>query len=700
MVQHIKIMRKTKYNFRSNLNPMKKKITAIVQARVGSSRFRGKVLKKINGKEAIILLLDRLSKSKKLENIIVAIPQKKEDDPLFDVLIKNNYNVFRGEELNVLKRYYDCPKKNNIQNILRITGDCPLVDPKLVDDLIKKYQKKKVDYLSNIENRTYPDGMDIEIFSSKALSLANSSVIFSSDKEHVTNYFLRSNRFKKYNFEKKGENFSNLRITLDTKNDFKLIKMIFQYYKNKFFDLNDIIKFYKKNKKPFIQNVTLHDKIKFGKLITGQKVWNRAKKSISGGNMLFSKRPDVFLPNHWPSYFKKAKGCLIEDLDNKKYYDVSIMGIGTNILGYANNQVDNAVINRIKKSNMSSLNCIEEVYLAEKLISMHPWAEQVRFARTGGEANSISVRIARAYTQKSKIAFCGYHGWHDWYLATNLKKKNNLNEHLLPGLKTAGVPMDLANTIFPFKYNDFNGLKKLLKKNPDIGIIKMEVIRNEMPKNNFLKKIRKLANEKKIVLIFDECTTGFRQSFGGIHKIFNVEPDILILGKAMGNGYAITAILGREKVMKSIKKTFISSTFWSESAGPTAALKTLEIMEKNKSWQQITKMGKFVTSKWKKLALKHNLKIKINGIPALSSFIFQSKNHQAYKTFITQEMLKKGFLATTTIYISTAHTKKIIEKYLSSLDKLFKIIAKCEKGDDIYRYLESEVSTTDFARLN
>jgi glutamate-1-semialdehyde 2,1-aminomutase len=679
---------------------MKKKVTAIVQARVGSSRLRGKVLKKINGKEIIILLLDRLSKSKKIENIIVAIPQKKEDDLLFKVLKKNNYNVFRGDELDVLKRYYDCAKKNNIHNILRITGDCPLVDPTLVDNLINVYQKKKVDYLSNIEERSYPDGMDIEIFSMKALSQANSSVVLFSDKEHVTNYFLRSDIFKKYNYLKNGKNFSNLRITLDTKNDFKLIKIIFKNFKNKFFKFDDIIKFYRKNKNLFHQNINFHDKEKLAKMITGQKIWNRAKKSISGGNMLFSKRPDVFLPDYWPSYFKEAKGCLVTDLDNKKYYDVSIMGIGTNILGYANNQVDKAVISRIKKSNMSTLNCVEEVYLAEKLINLHPWANQVRFARTGGEANSISIRIARAYSKKSKIAFCGYHGWHDWYLATNLKTKNNLNGHLLPGLQTAGVPKNLSGTIFPFKYNDFEELKKLLNKNPDIGIIKMEVVRNEMPKNNFLKKVRKIANERNIVLIFDECTSGFRQCFGGIHKIFGIEPDILMLGKALGNGYAITAVLGREKIMNSIKKTFISSTFWTESSGPTAALKTLEIMEKTKSWKKITKTGQFVKLEWKKLALKYNLKIKINGIPALSSFVFQSNNHQAYKTFITQEMLKKGFLATTTIYISVSHTRKILDKYFFHLEKIFKIISKCEKGDDIYKYIETKNSTTDFARLN
>lgn len=679
---------------------MKKKITAIVQARIGSSRLRGKVLKKIKERENIILLLERLSMSKKIDNIVIAIPDTKENDVLNDLLKQYNYNVFRGSENNVLKRYYDCAKKFKISNILRITGDCPLVDPKLVDKLANIYQLNNYDYLSNIEERSFPDGMDIEFFNFKTLYKVNLNAISKYDKEHVTKYILRTNIFKKYNFKKIGENFSNLRITLDTKDDFTLIKKIFDNFKNNYFSIEEIISFYKNNKKIFLENKKKSDSREFKNLINGQKVWYRAKKAIAGGNMLFSKRPDVFLPDIWPSYFKKAKGCVVYDLDGKKYYDVSIMGIGTNILGYSNKEVDKAVSKRLFNGNMSTLNCTEEVTLAEKLLKIHPWADQARFARSGGEANAIAVRLARSYSSKQKIAFCGYHGWHDWYLATNLKKKSNLNEHLLPGLKTGGVFKNLKDSIYPFRYNDLNGLKNLIKKNPSIGIIKMEVIRNQIPQNNFLKKVRKLADQKNLILIFDECTTGFRQSFGGIHKIYGVNPDMLMLGKALGNGYAITAVLGKKNIMESIKNTFISSTFWTESLGPTAALKTLEIMEKNKTWQYITTLGKFIISKWKFIAKKNKIKIKINGIPALCSFVFLSKNHQAYKTFITQEMLKSGFLATTTIYVSIAHNKKILKKYFNCLDKLFLIIAKCENGDDIYRYLKTKESETDFARLN
>ena len=295
--------------------------------------------------------------------------------------------------------------------------------------------------------------------------------------------------------------------------------------------------------------------------------------------MLLSKRPQLFLPNQWPTYFKKAKGCKIWGIDNNEYLDVSLMGVGTNILGYSHTEVDNAVRKVIDKGNMSTLNCPEEVYLSEKLIKLHPWSEMVKLTRSGGEANAVAIRIARAAVKKDKVAICGYHGWHDWYLAANLKNKDKLKRHLLPDLEINGVPKSLRNSTFTFEYNNLEQFKKLIKKH-DIGVVKMEVSRNQKPKNNFLKEIRKITESKGIVLIFDECTSGFRENHGGLHLKYNVIPDIAIFGKALGNGYAINAIVGKKEFMNHAQSTFISSTFWTERIGPTAALKTLDVMKK------------------------------------------------------------------------------------------------------------------------
>jgi glutamate-1-semialdehyde 2,1-aminomutase len=432
----------------------------------------------------------------------------------------------------------------------------------------------------------------------------------------------------------------------------------------------------------------------------GQDLYIKAKQIIPGGTMLLSKRPEMFLPEKWPAYFSKAKGCKIWDLDGNEYLDMSIMGIGTNILGYGNEEVDEAVMQTVRNGNMSTLNCPEEVYLAEKLIQIHPWTDMVRFARSGGEANAIAIRIARAASGKDNVAFCGYHGWHDWYLSANLGDEKNLAGHLIPGLEPAGVPQNLVHTVFPFKYNDFEELENLVEKN-NIGVIKMEVSRNMGPEDNFLQKVRKLATDKNIVLIFDECTSGFRQTFGGLHKLYNVEPDMAMFGKAMGNGYAITGVIGKRSIMEAAQKTFISSTFWTERIGPTAALKTLEVMEKIESWKTITNTGLMISEKWKQMADKYQLSISVTGLPALISFAFNSVNTLQYKTFLTQEMLKKGILATTSIYVSVAHTSDLLDQYFFELDKVFDIIKRCDSGEvEISKLLEGPVCHSGFKRLN
>jgi glutamate-1-semialdehyde 2,1-aminomutase len=375
------------------------------------------------------------------------------------------------------------------------------------------------------------------------------------------------------------------------------------------------------------------------------------------------------------------------------------MGVGTNTLGYGHPEVDEAVRKVIDQGNMSTFNCPEEVYLAERLVNLHPWADMARFARTGGEANAIAIRIARAAAEKNKVAICGYHGWHDWYLAANLGDESSLDGHLLPGLEPKGVPRELKGTVLPFAYNDFESLEKLVQEY-DIGVIKMEVSRSEEPEASFLESIRQLATEKDIVLIFDECTSGFRETFGGLHKKYGVEPDMAVFGKTLGNGYAITAAIGRREIMEAAQSTFISSTFWTERIGPTAALKTLEVMEREKSWEKITNTGKTIGKRWQALAEKYELQIEIGGLPALVNFNIPVDNWLKYKTLITQEMLKKGFLAANSVYVCTEHTNEIIDEYFEYLDPVIATVSDCENGRNVDELLEGPVCHSGFKRLN
>lgn len=433
----------------------------------------------------------------------------------------------------------------------------------------------------------------------------------------------------------------------------------------------------------------------------GQLLYKKAKNIIPGGTMLLSKRPEMFLPDKWPAYYKKTDGCHVFDLDDNKLMDFYLMGVGTNILGYNNVNVNNAVIKAVNSGNMSSLNCFEEVELAERLIDLHPWAQMVRFARTGGEANSIAVRIARAASGKDKVAICGYHGWHDWYLSANLKGSDSLKTHLLPGLDTLGVPKNLEGSVIPFQYNDLDEIKKIVSSNPDLGAIKMEVSRNFGPNEGYLEGIRKLCDQHEIVLIFDECTSGFRETFGGLHKKYNVEPDMCIFGKALGNGYAITSIIGKRSVMSAAEKSFISSTFWTERIGCVSAIATLKEMEKVKSWDTITTKGKQISKRWQELGAKYNLKLSTSGIPALSSFSIDSKDWLKYKTYITQEMLEENILAGNSVYVCIAHEEELIDTYFSKIEPIFSNISKFENGELLIDdHLKYPVCHSSFKRLN
>ena len=682
-----KYLNKIEKNKSIILKKRKIDLLAIIQVRTGSTRLPNKILKKINGKTITQLIVERLSNSKNVNKIVLAISKKNCKSIVMESK-KLKVEYFLGNENNVLERFYLVAKKYKPKYILRITGDCPLIDPFMIDKMYNKFKIKKLDYYSNIDPHSFPNGFDAEIFKFNVLKKTYKMAKKPFDLEHVTPFIKQSGLFKCGNY-KNNENFSKIHLSLDDINDYNNISNIFNHFKpNIFFSCEDVIKLIKNKKLNII------------KQNSGNKLWQNAKKIIPGGCMLYSKRQENFLPGDWPTYFSKAKGCKIWDLDNNKYYDVSMMGIGTNVLGYANIHIDNAVINSIKNSNMSTLNSPHEVMLAEKLIELHPWFEMVRFARTGGEANSIAIRIARAASKKVNIAVCGYHGWHDWYLAANLNSNESLNEHLLRGLKTKGVPKKLQNTVYTFKYNDFKELEKIVK-NKNIGIIKMEVFRNIKPKNNFLQKVRRLADRNKIILIFDECTSGFRETYGGLHKKFNVIPDMAIFGKTLGNGYAITAICGKKEVMDHTQDSFVSSTFWSEKVGFVAGLKCIEIMKKINSAEIILSKGHYIRKRLLQLFEKNKLKVKLSDSISMPSFIFESDMHNYYKTLITKLMLKKSYLASNIIYISTSHSKKIIDNYLSELENIFKIIRKIEKKDINKDEIENfKLASNTFERLN
>lgn len=430
------------------------------------------------------------------------------------------------------------------------------------------------------------------------------------------------------------------------------------------------------------------------------KMQERARQRIPGMTQLLSKRPDMFSSGVWPGYYSRASGVEIWDLDGNRYIDMSIGGIGANILGYADPDVDAAVLEAIKNGTSCSLNCPEEVELADLLCEIHPWAEKVRYARTGGESMTIAVRIARAYTGKEKIAFCGYHGWHDWYLSANLGTENALGEHLFPGLNPNGVPKGLKGTALPFRYNHIEELQVIAENNKnDLAAIVMEPIRNDQPSPGFFEGIRSIADDIDAVFIIDEISAGFRMNSGGAHLLYNITPDIAVFSKALGNGYPIAAVIGKGVVMETAQSTFISSTMWTERIGPAAALATIRKHTDVDAGKHLTAIGKQVQEGWRDLAAKNGLNIHVGGIPPLSHFSFEYENGLAMKACFVQTMLEKGFLASTLFYAMHAHRVEHIESYLKAVDNVFATLSGLIKNKDLEKYLKGKPASAGFKRL-
>lgn len=433
-----------------------------------------------------------------------------------------------------------------------------------------------------------------------------------------------------------------------------------------------------------------------------QLLYRHAKERIPGGVQLLSKRPEMFAPDKWPGYAVRAKGCKVEDCDGNVYYDMTTNGIGACMLGYADSDVNDAVIKRIENGAMTSLNAPEEVELADRLCEIHDWADSVRFGRTGGEACAIAIRIARAATGKNIVAISGYHGWCDWYLAANLSDDHSLDGVHLPGLMPNGVPKHLTNSAFTFFGDDKESFDALMEKyGDDIACVIMEPMRNVPPEDGFLQYVKDELHKRGALLIFDEITIGWRYTFGGSHKVLGVNPDIAVFAKALGNGHPIAAIVGIKDVMEAAQSTFISSTYWTEAVGPTAAIATINKMEKTKAWEYVNSIGSIVQKDWKDAANKYGLSISCSGVPCLAHFGF-TEHPLELKTLYTVLMLEEGFLGNTAFYPTLAHNEEVLALHREALDKVFGQIADIlKKGgiDAVLETLDGKVCQIGFKRL-
>ena len=432
----------------------------------------------------------------------------------------------------------------------------------------------------------------------------------------------------------------------------------------------------------------------------GQQLYRLAKDRIPGGTQLLSKRPEMFLPEQWPSYFSRTRGAEVWDLDGNRYVDMSHNGVGSCVLGAADPEVDEAVRGAIATGTTSTLNAPEEVELAGLLCELHPWAEMARFARTGGECMAVAVRIARAYTRRDRVAFCGYHGWHDWYLSANLGEADSLDGQLLPGLEPIGVPRVLQGTALPFHYNRLEELEAIADRHgKDLAAVVMEPVRDQDPQPDFIAGVHEIVKRTGAVLVVDEISAGFRLTTGGAHLLYGWEPHIATFSKALSNGYPMAAVIGRRDVMQAAQTTFCSSNYWTERIGPVAALATIRKYRRCDVAKHLIHMGQRVQQGWRTAAKAASLKIEVGGIPPLSHFAFVHPQKQAAMTLFTQLMFERGILSGYRFYPTYAHQDEHVDQYVEGAREAFAVVAEALCTDSLMSQLKGPVAHAGFQRL-
>lgn len=436
---------------------------------------------------------------------------------------------------------------------------------------------------------------------------------------------------------------------------------------------------------------------------TGEGVqvrYEQARVIIPGGTQLLSKRPEMFAPQQWPAYYDEAIGCEVVDTDGRRFTDMSTGGILACILGYSDPDVNAAVIRRVNKGSMATLQTDDEVTLAELLCELHPWASKVRFARTGGEAMAVAVRIARSRTGRDHVAICGYHGWHDWYLAANLGDGGQLDGHLLPGLAPTGVPKALRGTVATFRYNHLDELDAAIAKHGDkLAAIVMETTRGIDPEPGFLEGVRERANKAGAKLIFDEISIGWRLTCGGAHLLYAVEPDIAVFAKTISNGFAMSAVIGNADTMQAAQDSFISSAYWTEGVGPAAGVAAVKKMMRIDVPAHLRSIGSTVMQGWRDVATKHGVPLKLAGRPEMATFGFDHAKAAGLMTLFTVRMLKHGFLANGSFNAMLAHEARHVQQYLAACDETFAELKQAIAKDDIEQRIGGPVKHSHFARL-
>jgi len=677
-------------------------IVALIQARMGSTRLPGKTMADICGRPMLRHIVDRVSAAKSIDRIVVATTISPSDEAIAKYCAQEGIACFRGDEQDVLDRFYRAAKAHAASAVVRITSDCPLSDPEVIENVIARFKQGDCDYASNTLRYTYPDGLDVEVFSFSALERAWHEAQKPSEREHVTPY-LRAGKFRTGSVESEDPlSPDEYRWTVDHASDLEFVRSIFNALApDTAFGRQAVLELLKARpdlattKTEVICNEgyyrSLYHEAVAGRapeLPRGQsEAWmQRARKVIPSCAQTFSKSPKQYVQGVAPIFLQRGKGCRVWDVDGNQFIDY-VQGLLPNILGYAHDDVDRAVTAQLAEGHSFSLPHPLEVELAERLTRLIPCAEMVRFGKNGSDATSGAVRAARAYTGRDRIACCGYHGWQDWYIGTTTRN--------------AGVPAAVRDLTHPFIYNDLSSLEKIFTEHPgEFAAVILEPVNFQEPNHGFLSGVKDIARRHGAVLIFDEICSGFHFGLGGAQKIFGVTPDLACFGKAMGNGFPISCVVGSADIMPIFDEIFYSFTFAGEVSSMAAAMKVLDILEQTGALAAMESNGRMLQDGVNAMAKESGLadSIQCIGRPQWSLMKFRDKGADSplLKNLFQQEVVKHGVLLLATHNLCVAHDGPAIQQTLEIYASAIKTLAGWMSDANPARHLEGEMSQPVF----
>lgn len=622
-------------------------ILCIVQARMSSTRLPGKVMMPILGQPMLARQIERLRRARAIDALCVATSEDATDDAIAALCASLGVDCFRGSLPDVLDRYRQAAAAYAPRHVLRITGDCPLIDPQLIDAVCARHLEAGTDVTGNAHDRSYPDGLDVEVFRIEALERAWREAGEPFEREHVTPYLYRADTGFSQTVLRHTEDLSALRWVVDTPADLEFVREVFAALHPQQPDFN------------------WRAVLSVQRYRESLAALRRAEAVIPGGSQTFSKSRLAFPAGAAPLFLERGQGSRVWDVDGNEYIDF-VNGLLAVSLGYADPGVDAAVRRQLERGVSFSLPHRLEAELAEAIVELVPCAEQVRFGKNGSDATAGAVRLARACTGRERVAVCGYHGWQDWYIGSTSRD--------------LGVPEASKALTHRFAYNDLDSLAALFDAHPgEFAAVILEPMTFDWPAPGFLEAVAERTRAHGALLVFDETITGFRFALGGAQQLFGVTPDLACFGKGLANGYPLSVLAGRREFMQRMEDIFFSFTFGGEALSLAAALAVIDTLRREPRLEALEARGERLMQGLAERIERHGAAgfASVRGHPAWSLFGLSDAGTGGalpLRALFVQEMCARGILINASHNLSHAHDDDDIARLLAAYDEVLPLL--------------------------